>query len=58
MELIKTVKSPLKQSLSIYKMSYGDYRVVYSSAKGYKARDFETYVGALKYAKRRGNLIR
>jgi len=58
MELIKTVKSPLKQSLSIYKMSYGDYRVVYSSAKGYKARDFKTYTEALNYAKKRAGLIR
>jgi len=58
MELIKVIKSTLHQSLSIYKMSFGDYRVVYSSKQGYQTKDFGTLIQAEHYANRRANIIK
>ena len=58
MELIKSVRNTTKQRLEIYKMSYGDYRVVFWSGKGYTTRDFESYQEALAYANKRKGLMR
>jgi len=58
MKLIKTVKSTPKQSISIHRLSYGDYRVVKSSSKGYVTKDFDTLKEAEKYAHKIANLLR